>query len=1039
MKHILKNKWFNMALWIVLAGCSIISMPNMDNLLREKGQVSIPEQFPSYRADELLKEFNHSKEEKDMAVLIVFHEDTALGSQQMKEIERGIQKLEAGKDKLGITNILAHTKSEEVRKQLVSKDGTTVLTSVSVHRGDRTRQQVSDELSTVLKDIPVAHSLTGPELITEDFIKTTQSGVKKTEGVAVVFIIIVLVAIFRSAVAPVASLLTVGLTYIVSLGVVTQLVDKLDFPFSNFTQIFLVLILFGIGTDYIILLFTRFKEELGKQETKRDAILHTYKTAGKTVLYSGIAVFIGFSALGLAQFKLFKSASAVGIGVAVLMLALFTVIPALMMLLGGKLFWPSKKIAGHGENKLTSSITRFAVRRPIIGLIIALLLTIPALVLYKEQLTYNSVKEISDSYSTVKGINLVYEHFPPGQALPAALVLKDDQSLDSQNALKFIDQVTEMIGKTSGVEKVYSATRPNGEKIPELYTDDQNASLKEGIGKANDGIQTIQNGLSEAEDKLGEVPEKSFSEVDRLITATMDIQGGLDQAVQALNQIDKGMQQGVQGAEDLHSGLVSLNQNLSKLTSATDNLSEGLSGIHAGYDQIAEQYQTIETSLQGLVQVSNKMNGYISALEQSISGIGQNSDFAALKQSSLALSEQLNKLSAGMSQLNGTFEGANQKLAELDQGMKQIQAGQQQLIAGAGQLESGALKLEDGISRASSGQQQTIARLPEMSNGLEQINQGQQQLDQGLSKLGGQMTELEKGLGESADGLEEISGGLASAQSYLNEVTGTGSADSFFIPEEVRTGEEFSAALDQYLSANRHLAKWTIVLSVDPYSNEAMEIIDSIHDQYKEMVKGGSFADSPYGITGTSAQNNDLNEMSTGDFTKTAVIMLTGILIVLMVITRSFRLPVVIIASLVLAYYTALAATRLIFATFTSNQELTWTTPFFSFIMIVALGVDYSIFLMMRYREYDHLRPGQAITEAMKHTGSIIVSAVIILCGTFAAMYPSGLLTLTQLSTAVITALVLLVLVMLPLFLPALIALGDRSKPEAAAEQDFDQ
>lgn len=94
--------------------------------------------------------------------------------------------------------------------------------------------------------------------------------------------------------------------------------------------------------------------------------------------------------------------------------------------------------------------------------------------------------------------------------------------------------------------------------------------------------------------------------------------------------------------------------------------------------------------------------------------------------------------------------------------------------------------------------------------------------------------------------------------------------------------------------------------------------------------------------------------------------------------------------------------------------------------MIVALGVDYSIFLMMRYREYSELGPQLAIEQVMKHTGSVIVSAVIILCGTFAAIYPTGLLTLMQLATAVIVVLILLVLVMLPLFIPALITLGDR-------------
>ena len=71
---------------------------------------------------------------------------------------------------------------------------------------------------------------------------------------------------------------------------------------------------------------------------------------------------------------------------------------------------------------------------------------------------------------------------------------------------------------------------------------------------------------------------------------------------------------------------------------------------------------------------------------------------------------------------------------------------------------------------------------------------------------------------------------------------------------------------------------------------------------------------------------------------------------------------------------------------------LSWNVPFFSFIMIVALGVDYSIFLMMRYREQENSQ--SAIVEAAKHIGGVVISAAIILGGTFAALMPSGVVTI---------------------------------------------
>ncbi|WP_181444526.1 MMPL family transporter [Bacillus sp. 03113] len=1028
MKQIIKLKWPIVIIWILLVGSLLFLMPNLGELVREKGQVGVPEGYSSMQADKLLKELDNKTDKDNMNVIVAFHEEKELNSEQLKEVEKGIHELESKEKELGITSIISHLNNEELKEQLISKDGTTILTLVSVEMGDRSKAEVRDELNEALKDIEVDTHLTGAELILEDFIITTQEGIHKTEGIAVAFIIIVLILVFRSPVAPIVSLIAVAITYLASLGIVTILVDQVNFPFSNFTQIFLVLVLFGIGTDYNILLFTRFKEELTKQKTILEAIIYTYKTAGKTVLFSGLAVFIGFIVLGLAEFKLFKSASAVGIGVGVLLLALYTIVPIFMALLGNKLFWPSKNSSGHKENRLTSSITQFSARKPILGLIISLSLCVPFIFFYNGQLTYNSLDEIDDSYPSVKGISVVYDHFPPGQALPTTLVLKSDQPFDSNESLAFIDEVTESIQSIKGVDKVYSTTRPQGEKIPELYTNDQGEQVNEGVKKANDGVVTIKDGLTDAVHQIEAVPTEDFNKVNDLISGTKEIQSGINQSTDALIKIDNGLQQGVSGTDQLQQGIHSLNSGLTDLVQSTSALSSNVSSIQAGYNTLYSQYQKIEGSVNGFINASNAMNGYIAALEQTHGELKADKNFLALKQTSIQLNEQLKQLSAGLSELNKQFASANEKLGQINTGLKQINDGQGKILSGSKQLEASVGSLKDGLRQSSDGQKQVIAGLPKLSDGLTEINEGQAQLDSGLNELEENMSTLEKGLNDSVAGLGEVNNGLTDVNGYLDEVTKTKSTESFFIPEDVRTGEDFQKSIDAFMSDDRKLVKWTIVLSVDPYSNEAMDVIKEINQKYEQLVKDTDFEHDSYGIAGISSQNNDLNTVSTGDFTKTASIMLVGILIVLFVITRSFWTPVYIIASLILAYFTALSATEMLFKNFTSFNELTWTIPFFAFIMVVALGVDYSIFLMMRFREYKDMPVKEAILEAMKHTGGVIISAVIILSGTFAAMYPSGVLTLTQLATAVIIALLLLAFIFLPMFLPALMTMTNKRK-----------
>ena len=103
---------------------------------------------------------------------------------------------------------------------------------------------------------------TSADLINEDFAQETQAGVRRTELTTIVFIVVILLLIFRSPIAPFVNLISVGIAFLVSLNITFQLVKNSNFPVSNFSEIFLVLILLGIGTDYTMLLLMRYKEEL---------------------------------------------------------------------------------------------------------------------------------------------------------------------------------------------------------------------------------------------------------------------------------------------------------------------------------------------------------------------------------------------------------------------------------------------------------------------------------------------------------------------------------------------------------------------------------------------------------------------------------------------------------------------------------------------------------------------------------------------------------------------------------------------------------
>ena len=132
-------------------------------------------------------------------------------------------------------------------------------------------------------------------------------------------------------------------------------------------------------------------------------------------------------------------------------------------------------------------------------------------------------------------------------------------------------------------------------------------------------------------------------------------------------------------------------------------------------------------------------------------------------------------------------------------------------------------------------------------------------------------------------------------------------------------------------------------------------------------------------------------------------------------------MPLYIIGSLFLTYYTSMSVSEKIFEHFFGYSGINWAIPFFSFVLLIALGVDYSIFLMDRFNEYKEVSVREAILHAMQNMGSVILSAAIILGGTFAAMIPSGVTELMEIATTIITGLILYNLLFLPLFIPVMV------------------
>ncbi|NRD78944.1 MMPL family transporter [Bacillus sp. BRMEA1] len=1005
MRKIIKGRWVIFSIWLIATILLTVIQPDINAILRNKGQQGAGDNSPSVIADHILKKMDTAKGLND---IIVFYNKNKISDDEMKKIGDGIKAISDSSTALGISDIIDPFSMPEAKSSLISKDGTTLLVSYKLDKKSREVDEIKKELDSKLSQVPVKYYLSGEDFINNDYLKASQAGVEKSAALTVIFILIVLILAFRSVVTPLISLVAVAFSYLCSIGIAAQLIDKAGFPITSLTQMLLVLILFGIGTDYNILLFNRFKEELTHGHSVDDSIVNTYKTAGKTIAYSIVTVFIAFLALVFAESPIYKSGVVVVIGASVLLLEILTLSPFIMKVLGKKLFWPSKNVLGHKENKFWSKTSSFAVKHPIISTVFILMLLVPMVYFHQQKLNFDTIKELGNAYPSSKGFNIVSEHFGKGQAMPATVVIENNDTLDNNKSLAVIDNLTERLKGIKGVKLVSSVTQPQGKPIDGFYVDSQMGSVTNGLSKTQDGVDQIHDGLTLAQDKLGSA---DFSKVSQMVDGTGKLQDGMSALTDGLKKIQAGIDDGASNSQTISNGIATIEVNLAKTSSGISTLAENYKNVQAGYVQIGTQYQQMAQQLL-------TVKGTISSMQKAISDLGNSYSNSNNDVNYQKLKNYINQLSTNLSQITERIQVLNNNYNEITGGFATANTNLASMSSGLSQMAAGLKRLEGGLGKASSGIGTIVTNMNHVTEGLGQMKSGQQQLVTGLNGF----SAFGQKLSDVNNGLKQISNGLGQTNGFLTQLK---SNKTFFIPKEALNDKNYKKSLDAFMSKDRKITKFTIVLKADPYSKEAMNTINKLNETVSNGLKGTVLSHAKSGVSGPSATTNDMNNILSRDLNKTTTIVILGVLLVLFLVIRSFWIPVFITASLVGAYYAAMFMINYIFLDLIGYEGISSFVPFFSFIIVVALGVDYSIFLMMRYKEYQHMAPKEAIVLASKHIGGVIISAVIILGGTFATLMPSGILLLSELAIAVITGLVVLCFILLPVFLPAMIALPD--------------
>ncbi|MCD5462462.1 MMPL family transporter [Lactobacillus delbrueckii subsp. bulgaricus] len=1027
MKKLLKNHLGALIAWVLILVISLVALPNVDSLTRAHSEISLPSNVES-EAAKLIKNEWGNKKKNTYEVAVVFNKKSGkLTETDQGNIEASIDRLTSNQKKYGIKDYLAPQNNIATKKLLKSKDGTTWVMQMNIAKSHGSISQVYDEINKVVKTSGVRTYVTGADVLNNDFTSSIQEGIKKTELITVVFIFIVLIIVFRSPVVPLVSLLTVGVSFLVSFSIVANLVNQVNFPFSNFTQVFMVIVLFGIGTDYNILLYNHFKEYLGNGLGVAEATKDSIKKAGRTILYSGSSILIGFSALGLANFSVYRSASGVAVGVLVLLIVLLTLNPFFMATLGKKMFWPSKEFAGEKPSKMWHGISSATLKRPVVFLAAVAVVVAPFFVTYSNVLNYDDTAEISDSVPSKQGLNLVQKHFSEGMAMPSYLYIKSDHTLDNEKDLKLIDELTRKLRNSEGVDKVMSATEPYNEKIKLLYVKKQLksvtdgiAKLEKGVGKLTKGSEQVTSGakkLANGADQLDEGTGTLSDEAKDLYTGTQTLTNGAKDLTANMNTLVAGLDQlksqlsenasslNADQLDQLSSGLTDLNSGLQSLQGQVGSLQTGLTNAKTGLTTARTGFGTASAAAGSLASSISKVSDPTlkaelqKELETLNSGLGTVGSGLTTARTAAT---NMNSAASGIQSATGSLGSSTSAVstADLSTEVQQLQAAVDALATGAHKLYTGSNSLYSGLSKGMAG---ALA----LSQGADKLQSGTSQLSSGASKLAENTQAI-------TSGLTAVNNGLVSAGSYLNGLRKSKASDTFYVPSYVlKHNADLQKSLKVFLSPDKKSAMIIIILDSNPSSESAAEHSQALSAMARKSLKGTDLGKAEVEMGGQSSTIEDTKNTASGDFTRTMAIMLIGIGIALIFVTRSLLQPIYILGTLLLAYISSLSITRWVVSGVMGRSTLAWNVPFFTFIMLIALGVDYSIFVMMRYRDSDpHALPSARILEACTVIGTVVISAAVILGGTFAALIPSGVPTLIEVAIGVIIGLAILVFLM---------------------------
>jgi RND superfamily putative drug exporter len=322
----------------------------------------------------------------------------------------------------------------------------------------------------------------------------------------VALVLVLLGAIYRSVLIAITPLIVVFFAYTLAQAFVYLLAESGATVSSNATGILIVL-MFGVGTDYCLLLTSRYREELRRTEDKHEAMARAVRRAGPAIFASGMTVALAMLVLVLADNKGTSSLGPVfAIGVACALVAGLTLLPTLLTIFGRRGFWPRKSLVAYdpahpaaGGQGLWRRFGDRVLERPAHALIVTGVVFIAgAFGLLAYKVDYSTTSFFKHSVEAVEGFDVLRDSFPAGTLAPTTVLVEGSSGPVTQADISEVEtRLRDVKGVASATDTGQRSTNgeiANVEAI--LSADPLDKSGLNVVPRMRDAVADLPNGVT---------------------------------------------------------------------------------------------------------------------------------------------------------------------------------------------------------------------------------------------------------------------------------------------------------------------------------------------------------------------------------------------------------------------------------------------------------------------------------------------------------------------------------------------------------------